>query len=92
SRIEQLTRAQIEAPPGAPGTDGGEQCAAIVGINAGTATTEVQPVGVYGAAKTASTLTGITNDSCGGYFVGRALEGARGTGIGGFIAARRETT
>lgn len=91
SRTEQLSRAQIEAVGGA-GTDGGEQCAAIIGLNSGTAATEVQPVGVYGGAKTASTSAVATNDACGLYGAGRALDGSTGTGIGAFLIGRRETT
>jgi len=90
SRTEQLTRAQIEVA-GGTGTDGGEQCAAIIGLNSGTVSTEVQPVGVYGASKTASS-TGGTNDACGIYGSGRVLSGGTGTGIGGFFIGRRETT
>jgi hypothetical protein len=92
SRTEQLTEAQIEAGGGV-GTDGGEQAAAIIAINSGTASTEVQPVGVYGAAKTASTVVGVSgNDACGLYGAGRALSGATGTAMGAFVIGRRNSS
>jgi hypothetical protein len=90
ARTEQLTRAQIEAV-GGTGTDGGEQLAAIIGINSGTASTEVQPVGVYGAAKTAATTAIPNADALGLYGAGRATgAGATGSGIGGFLIGRRD--
>jgi len=90
SRTEALTRAQIEAIGGA-GTDGGEQCAAIIGLNSGTAATEVQSVGVYGAAKNVSTLH-TQADACGIYGAGRSLSGCTGAGFGGFFIGRRDSS
>jgi len=90
SRTEALTRAQIEAIGGA-GTDGGEQCAAIIGLNSGTAATEVQAVGVFGAAKNVSTLHAQA-DACGIYGAGRSLSGCTGAGFGGFFIGRRDSS
>lgn len=73
------------------GGDGAEQLASIVGISVGAAACEVQPVGVFGGAKTSSTAGAPGNDACGLYGVGQALSGATGVGIGGFFSGRRES-
>jgi hypothetical protein len=73
--------------------DGGEQCAAILAVNSGVAGTEVQPVGVYGAAKNASAATGSTSasaDACGLYGGGRITGSGVGVGIGAFLIGRRD--
>lgn len=90
SRTFQVTRAALDAVAGA-GSDGGDFLASIQGVAVGTAANEVQPVGVYGAAKNAGTA-GPTVDACGLYGVGRALTGSVGTGIGGFLLGRRDSS
>lgn len=78
----------IEVSRAAITSDGAEQLAAISGIVRGTAGCEVQPVGVFGGAKTASTTGLAAADACGVY--GRALveSGAAGdAAIGAFFAA-----
>lgn len=89
SRTESATRAALDAI--SPGADGCERQAAIVGVNVGAATTEVQAVGLFGGAKTASAAAVVGNDACGVYGVGRSLTGADGTGIGGFFLGRRDS-
>lgn len=72
--------------------DGGEQCAAILGIGVGTVGCEVQPVGVFGGAKTSSTAGAPGNDAVGVYGAARALTGATGVAFGGFFQGRRDDT
>lgn len=91
-RLMQFTQAQIETIGGV-GSDGSEHCSAVLGVNVGTASCEVQPVGVMGAAKTSSTAAGGTpggNDACGLYGVGRVTGSGTGVGIGAFVLGRRE--
>lgn len=72
--------------------DGGEQMAALLGIASGTAANQAQPVGVYGAAKSAATGTGANVGDCaGGYFVGRYTGTGNGSSIGAVFSARRDT-
>lgn len=89
-KVERLINIAESAVAG----DGGEQLAAILGIGVGTAACEVQPVGVYGGAKTSSTAAGGTaggNDACGVYGVGRITGSGTGVGIGAFFNGRRDT-
>jgi hypothetical protein len=72
--------------------DGVEQCSAFVGIASGTTECEVQPVGVAGLAKNASTSSTIGNDACGVYGVGRITAGGTGVGLGGFFVGRRDSS
>jgi hypothetical protein len=88
SRTERLTEAQIEAIGGV-GADGADSCSAIIGINVGAALTEVQAVGVFGAARTSSAYAGSGNDACGLYGAGRVTAGD-GVGLGGFVSGRRD--
>jgi hypothetical protein len=74
--------------------DGGEQCAAILGISVGTSACQVQPVGVYGGAKTSSTDAGTTaggNDACAVYGAARVTGSGTGAAFGGFFNGRRDT-
>lgn len=89
SRTEQLTRAEIEGLGGV-GADGVDSCSALVGINVGTALTEVQAVGVFGGAKSTSTSVVTGNDACGLYGAGQISgAGATGVALGAFVAGRR---
>lgn len=72
--------------------DGGEQMASIIGLTAGVAACQVQTVGTYGGATNRGTANGGSGnpDACGIYGVGRILGSGIGTGIGAFLAGRRE--
>ncbi len=90
SRLDQVTRATVTAASSA-GSDGAEQVAAISGISVGTASAEVQSVGIYGAAKNSSTtIEAGGDDACAVYGLGRVTGSGTGVAIGGFMAGRRE--
>lgn len=73
--------------------DGSEACAAIVGNTVGVTTNDGQAVGVFGGAKSSSTTVASAggDDACGLYGVGRITGSGTGTGIGAFVAGRRDT-
>jgi hypothetical protein len=74
--------------------DGGEQMPAIMGICAGTAANEAQPVGVLGAAKSGYTGSAAgKGDACGVYGIARFIStGNVGTAIGGYFHGRRDVS
>lgn len=91
SRTGAVTQASIDANA-SPGTDGGDQLAAIMGVSLGTAAEEVQGVGVAGFASTHSQVGSPGNDACGVYGFGRALSDSVGSlGIGAFFHGRRDS-
>ncbi len=83
TRTEAITAASITG-------DGGEQCAAIMGLSVGLSTTEAQAVGVFGGAKNSSLAAGGGDDACGLYGNGRITGSGTGVGIGGFMIGRRD--
>lgn len=89
------TQAQLEALT-IPNADGSEQLASIVAMNKGTATAQVQPVGVYGSATSVGTSEGAAGgampDSVGGYFVGMIQGSGVGTAIGVEAVSRTDST
>jgi hypothetical protein len=91
SRVENLTRAQVDAA-GSTGTDGADFCSAVAGVNIGTVDTEVQPVGVCGVAKSSSPSAQNGNDACGLYGIGWIKGSGDGVGIGAFVLGRRDST
>jgi hypothetical protein len=75
--------------------DGGESLAAFMAICSGTADNEAQPVGIYGAAKSAYSGAGIGSakgDACGVYGVGRFTGSGSGIGMGAYFVGRRDTS
>lgn len=86
SRLASIARASITG-------DGAEQAAAFVGICVGDANNQVQTVGVVGGAVDSGTANGGSGgvDACGVYGVGRITGSGIGTGIGAFVAGRRDT-
>lgn len=72
--------------------DGGGGLAAISGQTQAIAGSEGQSIGIFGGATTFSTNVGTHSqaDAIGLYGVGRAATGSTRTGIGAFIAGRRE--
>ncbi len=95
SRRQQITKAALTAASGSATTDGCELLASIYGIGVGTASDEVQPIGVMGAAVQSSTTGGGGGDgadACGVYGAGRVLTGGGGTALGAFFIARKDST
>lgn len=72
--------------------DGAEQLASIIGIGVGAVTTQTQPVGVFGGAKSSSTDNSVSSpDACGLYGFGRITGSGVGVGMGAFVTGRRDT-
>lgn len=95
SRTEAITRATIEAA-GSVGTDGSDQVAAIAGLSDAIEGSQTQSIGVFGAAKNASTATvdqnGSRADACGVYGIGRATATSTGAAFGGCFVGRRDVS
>lgn len=95
SRKQQITKAALTAQTGSATTDGSELLASIYGINVGTVSDEVQPIGVMGTATSSSNTGGGSGDgadACGMYGAGRILTGGGGTALGAFFYARKDST
>jgi hypothetical protein len=72
------------------GTDGSEEAYALGGVCIATAACHVQPVGVFGGARTASTQSASNDDACGVF--GQGITSGTGLGIGGYFEGRRSAT
>ena len=90
--IFKLSRTVQMSATGLTG-DASDYMAGIISVVSGTASNEVQTVGVMGYARSAS-ISNVTNgadDACGIYGVGRITGVGTGYGIGGYIHGRRDT-
>jgi hypothetical protein len=82
----------LEIPSSTTTGDGSDFAAAVQGLSQGATNNGIQPVGVYGGAKSYSTnqTTSGADDALGGYFLGRSYGTGAGIGLTGY--AMRETT
>jgi hypothetical protein len=73
---------------------GEDQLSAIEAVCVGDSLCQTQPIGVFGGAKTSSTVAGATaggNDATGGFFIGKVTDSGTGYGIGLYSEGRRDT-
>ena len=91
--IVKVSRTVQMSSTGIDPSDGADFAAGIISVVSGTATNEVQTVGVVGYARSASTVAvpSGADDACGLYGVGRITGSGTGYGIGCFVQGRRDT-
>lgn len=91
--VVKVSRTMQMSSTGVAPSDGGDQAAGILSVVTGTASNEVQTVGVAGFAKNVSTsvATSGAGDACGIYGIGAVSGSGTGVGIGAYFQGRRET-